>query len=157
MKSKIFWCRLHTLPPTAQYPPTGLIPYLRSHPAAEAPHLPPSTVIPQHQTDVTPDLLLLPFQLWSFTFNPLIGIFPSNDAIISLSPTSIIIMWKSAKCLTQSLTLHRMQVFICVMNFYKLSHRHSWQATPEPATDFGQCGFSWFSCHARVPPGCSAS
>ena len=66
-------------------------------------------------------------------------------------------MWKIGKCLTHRFTLPRMKTFTCAIIFYPLSHRHSWQATPEPFTGIGQCGLSWFSRLSKASLGCNAS
>ena len=89
--------------------------------------------------------------------SPLIGRLFSNNAIISLSSTSVQLVWKIGKCLTHRFKLHRMKTCTCEIMFSTISRWHSWQATPEPVTDFSQCGLSWFSHLAKAPPGCSAS
>ena len=66
-------------------------------------------------------------------------------------------MWKSEKCLTQRLTLHRMKFWICSMTFYPLSHRHSWQDTTKPITGFDQCGLSRLSCLVTATTNCITS
>ena len=90
-----------------------------------------------------PDLILI--------FFPLLGELFSNDAIISLSSTSVHRVWKSVKCLTFRLTLHGIQTFTCAIIFFLLAYKHSWQDIPEPFYVIGQYGLSWFSCLTKAP------
>ena len=147
IKLKIFWCRLHTLLPTDPQPTTGPMPYLRSHPEAST-----------NYTNLTSNIFLTTY------FTDLIISAPhllvwllSNDVIISLSSTSVRLVWKSAKCLTHRFILHRMQTFTCEIIFSPISHWHSCQDTTELVTEFSQCVLSWFSCIVKAPPGCSTS
>ena len=89
-------------------------------------------------------------------FFPLSGKYFSYYETGCLYSASVRIVWKSAKCLTKRLTLHRMQVWICAMTSSPLAHWYSWYATPEPATWFIQCGLSWLICRDTAPPSCSA-
>ena len=147
IKLKIFWCRLHTLLPTDPQPTTGPMPYLRSHPEAST-----------NYTNLTSNIFLTTY------FTDLIISAPhllvwllSNDVIISLSSTSVRLVWKSAKCLTHRFILHRMQTFTCEIIFSPIYHQQSWKANPEPVIGFGQCGLTLFIHLAKTPPGCSAS
>ena len=104
-----------------------------------------------------PYYLLFPLQLLLFTFYPFLRRYLYNGAIFCLPSISVLLVWKSEKCLTQRLTWQRIQVWICAMTFSPLDHLHCWQDTPEPVTGFFHCGLSWLSRRANALSGCIIS
>ena len=125
-------------------------------------HVSSSTAAPVNRINTTsnrclPRYLIITFPVLIIRIFPLLRRYSSDDAIVCLSSTSFQTVLKRTKCLTQRLTLLRIQVWICAMKLSPLAYRHSLQSTPEPVTFFSQCSLSCLSCCANAPPGCRTS
>ena len=102
-----------------------------------------------------PIFVILPFLVLIICVFFLIGRSFSDDVIVWFSLTSIMIVWRGKKCLTQSFTLQRLQVWICEIRLPPIYHQQICQATTEPVTGFFQYGLSLLSLCYNVPPCCS--
>ena len=104
-----------------------------------------------------PRFIIIPFPVLFIHISPLPRRTFSDGMIGCLPSTSVWFVWKIAKYSIQRLTLHRIKVWICAMEFSPIVHQHSWNCILQPFTGFHQFGLSWLSCCANVPPGRSAS
>ena len=121
--------------------------------------MPLSTALIQHQTFVLPYFLFLfPFQFWLFTSFPFPGKYISDYAIVCLSSTIIMIVWKIAKCLIEKLTFAKntsLNLWNDLLSAWPLTELNI--SNNEPVTSFGKWGLSWLIIYANDTPGCRSS